>query len=71
MYSASSPINASLGPGHSGDRPIKYPARRVRVLKAGWYGPSGAPVTVDDVIELPGPDAQGAIALGRVELVKD
>jgi hypothetical protein len=39
----------------------------VRVLQAGWYGPSGTPVNVGDVFAMPTPSAVGAQQRGLVE----
>ena len=52
-----------------GGRLPPMPLRKVRVIRAGWYGPGGKPVEVDQVLTLPADDAQLAISLGRAEKV--
>ncbi|MGP8033152.1 MAG: hypothetical protein ACLPQ6_03320 [Steroidobacteraceae bacterium] len=46
------------------------PLRKVRIVRAGWYGPGKKPVTEGAVIELPADDARGAVATGRAEYAK-
>jgi hypothetical protein len=45
------------------------PQQRCRVIKAGWYGPDRAPVTVDQLITLPLDEAQVARGLQRCVFV--
>jgi len=52
------------------DRAVTYPAREVRVVKDGWYGPQGQVVRVGERFKLPLPDAMGAVKRGLVEYIE-
>jgi hypothetical protein len=53
------------------DRPLPRPAlRKVKVVRAGWYGPDRKPVALDQVIEVGADDASGLCARGLAVYVQ-